>query len=70
MVWQKPDCQPNRLTRFHPKYGDALKPYFDDVTSVVVAQSGPFVPEEQPAALANALMAFFDRANAKRGTSV
>ena len=21
MVWQKPDCQPNRLTRFHPKYG-------------------------------------------------
>ena len=52
MVWQKPDCQPNRLTRFHPKYGDAFKPYFDDVTSVVVAQSGPFVPEEQPAALA------------------
>jgi pimeloyl-ACP methyl ester carboxylesterase len=49
--------------------GDALKPYFDDVTSVVVAQSGHFVPEEQPA-LANALMAFFDRANAKRGTSV
>ena len=50
--------------------GDALKPYFDDVTSVVVAQSGLFVPEKQPAALANALMAFFDRANAKRGTSV
>jgi uncharacterized protein len=21
MVWQKPDCQPNGLTRFHPKYG-------------------------------------------------
>jgi pimeloyl-ACP methyl ester carboxylesterase len=70
MVWQKPDCQPNRLTRFHPKYGGRAQAYFDDVTSVVVAQSGHFVPEEQPAALANALMAFFDRANAKRGTSV
>jgi hypothetical protein len=26
--------------------GDALKPYFDDVMSVVVAQSGHFVLEE------------------------
>ena len=21
MVWQKSDCRPNSLTRFHPKYG-------------------------------------------------
>jgi pimeloyl-ACP methyl ester carboxylesterase len=50
-----------------PNMGEALKPYFDDVTSVVISQSGHFLPEEQPAALANSLMEFLDRANVKRG---
>ena len=52
-----------------PNMGEALKPYFDDVTSVVISQSGHFVPEEQPVALTNSLMAFFNRANAKRGAA-
>ena len=38
--------------------GDALKPYFEDVTSVVISDSGHFVPEEQPEALAKALISF------------
>jgi pimeloyl-ACP methyl ester carboxylesterase len=38
--------------------GESLKPYFQDVTSLVVANSGHFVPEEQPEALAKALLAF------------
>jgi pimeloyl-ACP methyl ester carboxylesterase len=42
-----------------PNMGEALKPYFENVTSLVVADSGHFVPEEQPAALAKALVAFF-----------
>jgi pimeloyl-ACP methyl ester carboxylesterase len=41
-----------------PNMGDALRPYFDTVTSVVVPESGHFVPEEQPEALARALTAF------------
>jgi len=41
-----------------PTMGDSLKPYFQEVTSVVIPDSGHFVPEEQPRALANALMAF------------
>jgi pimeloyl-ACP methyl ester carboxylesterase len=41
-----------------PNMGDALRPYFDTVTSVVVPESGHFVPEEQPEALAKALKAF------------
>jgi pimeloyl-ACP methyl ester carboxylesterase len=41
-----------------PNMGEALKPYFENVTSLVVADSGHFVPEEQPAALARALTAF------------
>jgi pimeloyl-ACP methyl ester carboxylesterase len=41
-----------------PNIGDALRPYFERVTSVVVPNSGHFVPEEQPEALAKALRAF------------
>jgi pimeloyl-ACP methyl ester carboxylesterase len=41
-----------------PNMGDALKPYFTDVTSLVIRDSGHFVPEEQPDALARALLAF------------
>jgi pimeloyl-ACP methyl ester carboxylesterase len=41
-----------------PNMGDALKPYFEDVTSVVISDSGHFVPEEQPEALAKALIPF------------
>jgi pimeloyl-ACP methyl ester carboxylesterase len=41
-----------------PNMGDSLKPYFQDVTSLVVSDSGHFVPEEQPEALAKALLAF------------
>jgi pimeloyl-ACP methyl ester carboxylesterase len=42
-----------------PNMGEALKPYFANITSLVVADSGHFVPEEQPAVLADALRAFF-----------
>ena len=41
-----------------PNTGDALRPYFENVTSVVIRDSGHFVPEEQPDALAKVLMAF------------
>jgi pimeloyl-ACP methyl ester carboxylesterase len=41
-----------------PTMGESLRPYFPDVTSLVVADSGHFVPEEQPEALATALFAF------------
>jgi pimeloyl-ACP methyl ester carboxylesterase len=41
-----------------PNMGEALKPYFENVTSLVVADSGHFVPEEQPEVLARALTAF------------
>jgi pimeloyl-ACP methyl ester carboxylesterase len=41
-----------------PTMGESLGPYFEDVTSVVIAESGHFVPEEQPEALAKALFAF------------
>ena len=41
-----------------PKMGDSLRPYFESVTSVVISDSGHFVPEEQPEALAKALIAF------------
>jgi pimeloyl-ACP methyl ester carboxylesterase len=41
-----------------PNMGDALRPYFEEVTSVVIPDSGHFVPEEQPQALAKALRAF------------
>jgi pimeloyl-ACP methyl ester carboxylesterase len=41
-----------------PNMGDALRPYFERLTSVVIPDSGHFVPEEQPEALARALRAF------------
>ncbi len=41
-----------------PNMGEALQPYFENVTSVVIPDSGHFVPEEQPEALRKALMAF------------
>jgi len=41
-----------------PNMGDALRPYFESVNSVVIPDSGHFVPEEQPEALAKELKAF------------
>jgi pimeloyl-ACP methyl ester carboxylesterase len=41
-----------------PNMGDALTSYFSEVTSLVVKDSGHFVPEEQPEALAGALLDF------------
>jgi pimeloyl-ACP methyl ester carboxylesterase len=41
-----------------PTMGEALQPYFQSVKSVVIPDSGHFVPEEQPEALAKALLAF------------
>jgi pimeloyl-ACP methyl ester carboxylesterase len=41
-----------------PNMGDALRPYFEQITPVVIPNSGHFVPEEQPEALAKALLAF------------
>jgi pimeloyl-ACP methyl ester carboxylesterase len=52
-----------------PNMGDALEPYFEDVTPVVIQKSGHFIPEEQPAALVDALRKFLNRVDAKRGTA-
>ena len=41
-----------------PTMGHSLNPCFKDVTSLVIAECGHFVPEEQPEALAKALLAF------------
>jgi pimeloyl-ACP methyl ester carboxylesterase len=41
-----------------PGMGDSLRPYFEQITSIVIPDSGHFVPEEQPQALAKALLAF------------
>jgi pimeloyl-ACP methyl ester carboxylesterase len=41
-----------------PNMGESLAPYFENITSVVIADSGHFVPEEQPAALADAVIPF------------
>jgi pimeloyl-ACP methyl ester carboxylesterase len=41
-----------------PDMGQALQPYFGSVTPVVIPDSGHFVPEEQPEALAKQLLAF------------
>ena len=49
-----------------PNMGESLRPYFDDVTSVVIPDSGHFVPEEQPEALAKALKAFLEPRSLKR----
>jgi pimeloyl-ACP methyl ester carboxylesterase len=40
-----------------PAMGDALQPYFRTVTSVVIPDSGHFVPEEQPEVLTKAIVA-------------
>lgn len=41
-----------------PNMGEALQPYFEKVTGVIIPESGHFVPEEQPEALAKALLPF------------
>jgi pimeloyl-ACP methyl ester carboxylesterase len=41
-----------------PTMGESLRPYFEHVTSSVIADSGHFVPEEQPETLAKALLNF------------
>ena len=41
-----------------PNMGELLRPYFQEVKSEVVSDSGHFVPEEQPETLAKALLAF------------
>jgi pimeloyl-ACP methyl ester carboxylesterase len=41
-----------------PAMGESLRPYFQNVTSIVIPDSGHFVPEEQPEALAKELLAF------------
>jgi pimeloyl-ACP methyl ester carboxylesterase len=41
-----------------PNMGESLQPYFENVTSLVIPESGHFVPEEQPGVLADALMSF------------
>jgi pimeloyl-ACP methyl ester carboxylesterase len=45
-----------------PTMGESLQPYFQDVTSLVVPDAGHFVPEEQPEALAKALLSFLSAA--------
>jgi pimeloyl-ACP methyl ester carboxylesterase len=41
-----------------PNMAEALGPYFEHVTPMIIADSGHFVPEEQPEALAKALRTF------------
>jgi pimeloyl-ACP methyl ester carboxylesterase len=41
-----------------PTMGQALQPYFRNVTPVVIPKSGHFVPEEQPEALVKTLKGF------------
>ena len=41
-----------------PNMGEALKPSFESVRGVIIKDSGHFVPEEQPEALAKALLTF------------
>jgi pimeloyl-ACP methyl ester carboxylesterase len=41
-----------------PTMGEALRPHFEQVTAVVIPNSGHFVPEEQPEALAKTLRSF------------
>jgi pimeloyl-ACP methyl ester carboxylesterase len=41
-----------------PQMGASLQPYFQNCTPLTVSDSGHFVPEEQPAAIAKALEAF------------
>lgn len=42
-----------------PNMGESLQPYFKNLKSVVIAESGHFVPEEQPEALVRDLLTFF-----------
>jgi pimeloyl-ACP methyl ester carboxylesterase len=44
-----------------PGMGEALQPCFEHVTSVVIPDAGHFVPEEQPEALAKALIPFLGK---------
>ena len=48
-----------------PNMGESLAPYFENVKSVVIADSGHFVPEEQPAALADAIIPFLKGESAR-----
>jgi pimeloyl-ACP methyl ester carboxylesterase len=41
-----------------PTMGESLQPYFQNVTSLVVPDTGHFVPEEQPELLAKSLIPF------------
>jgi pimeloyl-ACP methyl ester carboxylesterase len=41
-----------------PNMGELLHPYFQEVKPVVIADSGHFIPEEQPEALAKEILAF------------
>lgn len=41
-----------------PTMGESLRPFFQSCRSVVIPDSGHFVPEEQPQALADALLTF------------
>jgi pimeloyl-ACP methyl ester carboxylesterase len=43
-----------------PTMGEALQPCFEHVASVVIPDAGHFVPEEQPEALAKALIPFLE----------
>jgi pimeloyl-ACP methyl ester carboxylesterase len=43
-----------------PTMGESLAPCFRDITAVVIPGSGHFVPEEQPGALAEALLSFLE----------
>jgi pimeloyl-ACP methyl ester carboxylesterase len=45
-----------------PTMGESLEPYFQHVTPLVIADAGHFVPEEQPEALAKALIPFLGAA--------
>lgn len=45
-----------------PGMGEALEPYFENITSAVIPDSGHFVPEEQPEALTKALIAHLSAA--------
>ncbi|MGW3287634.1 alpha/beta fold hydrolase [Streptomyces sp. NPDC001002] len=44
-----------------PDMAKSLSPWAENVTGVVIPDAGHFIPEEQPGATAEALMAFIDR---------
>ena len=47
-----------------PNMGEALGPFCQNVSPAAIPNSGHFVPEEQPAALADALLPFLESASA------